>query len=45
MHLAKGVALNVSVDLGRGDRSVTEQILDYPQVRAAHEEVRREGMA
>src|SRR3954451_11977050 len=34
-----------SVDLGRGDRGVAEQLLDGPEVGAAVEQVGREGVA
>jgi hypothetical protein len=35
----------MSVDLGRGEALVAEQFLDYAQVRAAVEEMRREAVA
>src|SRR5207247_10716407 len=38
-------AVDMTVDLGRRERAVPEQLLDRPQIGAAFEQMRREGMS
>ena len=45
VHLLEVPAIDVGVDLRRRDAGVAEHLLDGAEVRAAFEEVRREGVA